>query len=869
MRKLLVFLLFSYSMFLFSTDVSGIQTGTWHLADSPYRVIGDIQIPAGEELIIEPGVLVQFNGGYRITALGMLHAQGTENDTIYFDRYPTYSGWWDQLRLEEETGAGYELSYCYIRGAETGVNSIDAPLHLHHSHLYGNMKGVHLFAIGNPSPPEVLIEHCRIANSVQNGIDIYENGNATIEYCEITGNGTGTQYRGAIQINIQSNGAVCSPLIQDNYIHDNQKQGITCTDMFSAGIINATIIDNEITGNLTGVYFYNCGGTLLDNMINDNFIPGDMNSGAGVMCYGSLSTPDIAGNFISGNYTALYIVNNANPCLGIADSTFPQQQGMNTFIENIDAGGNNNSIYVYNCSNSYTIMAENNTWDSEIYSEIADTITDGEDDPSLPIVDFMPVYQPQEEILSGTFSYTGSEVIQNWTLNLVSVNYSWDTETYPVEYGSFGFDLLPAGYYYLVITGYGEDDLIVSGTYGDYRFPDVLSINEENQYTNLEIEVTDQENTDYYYVPRLIEEGDITLYHLVEGSFYPVAQSLLYQNGDYLAYWGRPQYNDDGWFIEEFMPQDQVYIKNRNLQVGDTWEGLRLWGGDESVIFQYSVVARDTVQVAEQWLEAFTCSAIWGNTFFLEEDYAENIGVSARLNINQQNLLIAASQINTQTMELPDADPSFFPLALNYFSEWQLLINPLNPWNLRFARDAANQIILCWNPPDHSTFCNSYRLYANNQMIEEFDITQRQFPLPVAIEIDTEFFVTGYDGDSETESSNIIIWTVPADHKENNIPSAETSLHQNFPNPFYSSNMRNNITYISFSLAKDANAALHIYNSRGQKVKRLIHEELAAGDHLLCWDGTDNHNRKCASGVYFYKLTTPDKQLTRKLLLIN
>ena len=99
MRYLFIFFCLVYSLILNATDVSGIQTGTWDLANSPYTVIGDVEIPAGEELTIEPGVLVQFNGIFEICALGMLNAQGTENDTIYFDRFPTFSGFWDELRL--------------------------------------------------------------------------------------------------------------------------------------------------------------------------------------------------------------------------------------------------------------------------------------------------------------------------------------------------------------------------------------------------------------------------------------------------------------------------------------------------------------------------------------------------------------------------------------------------------------------------------------------------------------------------------------------------------------------------------------------------------------------------------------------------
>ncbi|MDP8211001.1 MAG: right-handed parallel beta-helix repeat-containing protein [Candidatus Stygibacter australis] len=868
MKYLLTFFLFINVLTLLATEVSGIQTGTWTLEDSPFVVIGEVQIPAGEELTIEPGVTVQFWGEWSITAEGMLNAQGTETDSIYFDRYPTYSGYWDELRLEQETGDGYELAYCYIRGANNGVNSIDAPLHIHNSHLDGNMTGIHLFAIGNPDPPDVLIEDCFIERSYENGIDIYENGNTTIQNCEITNNGMGTQYRGAIQINIQTNGAVCSPTIQDNYIHDNNKQGITCTDMFSAGTINVLIQNNQIIGNLTGVYFYNCGGTLLDNQIADNFIPGDMNSGAGVMCYGSLATPMITGNTITGNYTALYITNGANPYMGNAASANPLEQGMNTFQENIDANGVNNSVYVYNCSNTYTILAENNTWDSEDYDEIAITIHDGEDSPSLPIVDFDPIYAPPSTLLSGTFTYNGGYEMVNWTMYLISVNNSLDIEPFTLEYGSFELTEIPAGYYFLGLMGMSADGEIATGTYGDWRFPEVLTINESSQYTDLEIEVNDYDFQRYNYVPRVIQTGDITLYHFIEGGFYPQYQALLYQDGDYLKYWGKPQYDDNGWYIDEFTAPHSVYQKITNLAVGDTWESLRLYGEDESYIYQYTVTARDTIEYISEAHECFTTEAVHEDDMILET-FVNQIGITCRLSLNENNLLGLNSQLDLDNSILPQTEPSFLPITLDYFAYYPLYEEPLNPWDLKFAWGEDDQEILLWNPPDGNALFYTYRIYANDVMIAEIPVTERQFPVPLPIEITTDFYVTGFDGTSETEPSNTITWIVPTGDDNDQVPLNITQLSQNTPNPFSPDNSRSAVTRIAFNLAEDSPTSLAIYSCRGRKIKDLVNENLSAGNHEILWDGTTENGNPAASGIYFYKLNTAHTTISRKLLLLR
>ncbi|MCF7920707.1 MAG: T9SS type A sorting domain-containing protein [Candidatus Cloacimonetes bacterium] len=868
MRQLILIFLFINIVLISATDVSGIQTGTWNLADSPFTVVGDITIPAGEELIIEPGVLVQFWGMFGITAEGMLIAQGTENDSIYFVRYPTFQGYWDEIRLEQETGEGYEISYCFIRGADNGVNSIDALLHLHHCHLDANNTGVNLFAIGNADPPEVLIEDCLIENSILNGIDIYES-NPTIQNNEITNNGMGTQYRGAIQVNIQSDGCVCSPLIINNYIHHNQKQGITCTDMFSAGTISANIQNNILESNLTGVYFYNCSGILNNNQINDNFIPGDMNSGAGVMCYGSLATPVITNNTITGNYTALYIVNNANPCLGNSASMNPLEQGQNTFQDNIDAYGINNSIYVYNCANTYTILAENNTWDSEDFDEIAETIHDHDDVPSLPSVDFDPIYQPPLFLLSGTFNYDGIYVVENWTLAMVSVNYSWDTETYPLEYGSFEFTAIPAGYYYLVIEGRTGGDVVVSGTYGDFRFPEVLIVNESNQYTDLEIEVIDVIDQEFLYVARVFQEEDETLFHLVEGEHYPVSQMLLYQSGDFLKYYGRPVYGEDEWEIDSFLPGDYIYQKNLNLQVGDSWSALRLWGGDESVYLDYTVTARDTLEIGSELKEIFNLEAIWQQSFFFLEQFAAETGIITHLEVNPAELLENNFQLDYENLVLPPAPESFLPLALDYYALWNTQLLPENPWELRFACGIDDSPIILWNPAAASTNCQTYRIYANQEMLAELTVAEQQYPVPLPVTATTDFYVTGWNGSSETAPSNIVTWLVPTGQTADLIEQMQVSLQQNYPNPFIFNSSRNDGTKIDFCLPSADEVKLEIFNIRGEKIKTLIDECRNSGQFSEYWNGKNQRGELCATGIYFYRLSTPKEIISRKLILIR
>ncbi|MCK4627109.1 MAG: T9SS type A sorting domain-containing protein [Phycisphaerae bacterium] len=80
----------------------------------------------------------------------------------------------------------------------------------------------------------------------------------------------------------------------------------------------------------------------------------------------------------------------------------------------------------------------------------------------------------------------------------------------------------------------------------------------------------------------------------------------------------------------------------------------------------------------------------------------------------------------------------------------------------------------------------------------------------------------------------------------------------NYPNPF------NPATEISFTLPRAAEVRLEVFNVMGQKVTTLIDKQMNAGEHTCVWDGSD-----VASGVYFYRLETPDFVDTRKMVLMK
>jgi hypothetical protein len=90
-----------------------------------------------------------------------------------------------------------------------------------------------------------------------------------------------------------------------------------------------------------------------------------------------------------------------------------------------------------------------------------------------------------------------------------------------------------------------------------------------------------------------------------------------------------------------------------------------------------------------------------------------------------------------------------------------------------------------------------------------------------------------------------------------NLP-AKFALDQNYPNPF------NPETTIPFSLATRSQVRLEVYNVLGERVTTLVDEQLSAGSHTIRFNGNS-----LASGIYFYRLSTNDRQVSRKMMLVK
>jgi hypothetical protein len=92
------------------------------------------------------------------------------------------------------------------------------------------------------------------------------------------------------------------------------------------------------------------------------------------------------------------------------------------------------------------------------------------------------------------------------------------------------------------------------------------------------------------------------------------------------------------------------------------------------------------------------------------------------------------------------------------------------------------------------------------------------------------------------------------------VPELKCSV---YPNPF-SKNVN-----IQIENPKAERVDVSIYNIKGQLVKRIHERSLAQGSQAFVWNTDDSHLADKASGMYFLRIKTPDKVITKKMVRIN
>ena len=140
---------------------------------------------------------------------------------------------------------------------------------------------------------------------------------------------------------------------------------------------------------------------------------------------------------------------------------------------------------------------------------------------------------------------------------------------------------------------------------------------------------------------------------------------------------------------------------------------------------------------------------------------------------------------------------------------------------------------------------------------------QKIIPPWGTLETQPVLLLTDEDQNGVFEDTSVIAVTTDVEDEIGSTLPDTYMLTQNYPNPF------NPSTTIEYSLPVRSDVIIEILNVLGQRVKRLVDEEQAAGNYQVIWDSRNESGQRVATGIYFYRLTADGFTKTKKMLLLR
>jgi hypothetical protein len=278
--SLLMMMLLAATSHAATNITGGNVSGTWAITGSPYVVDGDITIPAGETLVVEAGVTIEFQSWYFLMVTGFLEAAGTVAEPILFTAPPPGPGQpgWRGVRFVNAPDGSF-MRHCIVEyGKVTAADPYDCG------------GGIYC-ENANPLISHTTIRNCRAS---RNGAGIYCRQSAPrIEYCTIVDNLVG-------------------------YLASGGGAGIGCVDS-APEIVDTMISGNQVsvfggfgpaTGVGAGLYLYNSDAVVTRTVISENIltVSGNVGSSArGAAVYCRLSEPRFVNCTLAHNQAGSYI----------------------------------------------------------------------------------------------------------------------------------------------------------------------------------------------------------------------------------------------------------------------------------------------------------------------------------------------------------------------------------------------------------------------------------------------------------------------------------------------------------------------------------------------------------------------------------
>jgi hypothetical protein len=152
-------------------------------------------------------------------------------------------------------------------------------------------------------------------------------------------------------------------------------------------------------------------------------------------------------------------------------------------------------------------------------------------------------------------------------------------------------------------------------------------------------------------------------------------------------------------------------------------------------------------------------------------------------------------------------------------------------------------------------------LFSNQHWAAKYSLSTSDTLTSMVMDNNFNVYVSGHHKRFLNNDRDMCIYkltsTVGIQPVSNTIPQ-EYKLTQNYPNPF------NPTTNINFSIPKEGNVKLSVFDVTGKEAVLLVNEALGAGEYKVDFNASG-----LTSGVYFYRLETAGFTDVKKMILVK
>jgi len=841
-------------------DVWGDQSGTWTRDNSPYNVIGEIRVPPESTLVIEPGVVVNFQGHYKfiVDNSATLLAVGTEADSIYFTTDDPHTGWHGIRFLSASSNS--QMTYCHLQyGKATGYGED------------GRGRAIYCSSSSPTISSSTITEN--YAEERGGGIYCY-NSDANITGNTVSSNSVSREelgYRGAGIYCEESDPVITSNTIEANHTSYNGG-GICLWYCGNASTIANNLIRNNSTVYGGGIYCKVSSPTIERNTISDNFA---VYAGAGINLF-DRSSPIVRENAITGNRTGAYGGG------GVACGTDACPLIENNFISgNISPEGGGGVFCQFGSSaiiTNNTIVGNRAGWGGGIHCKeanaeiIGNSVIGNNADFSgggIHSHNCSPTITHNCVIDNTAMRYGGgiscrfcNSAIAN---NTVSGNtaywgggglYTRDSSP-RVKNSIFWGDSAPeiqvdpSGYPTITYcdvqggwSGQGNisaDPLFVDPGAGDFHLQwGSPCIDTGDPNSAPDPDGTRADMGAFYFAHGIVFSPREFLFNLQLDTIAEKVLSLENVGDDSLFF---RLSSDIGWI--SFLPDSGYLAPDSSLDVSVTFDGTDLpLGPNKATIYLEAVTSNGTIHYE----------------------------ISVKVYIFSLEYTYVALYPDSLPIVIPPEGGSFNCWAQVYnssdflyrFDIWIDVTLPdgtthgprFKRENFRFRPRYSESRHLTQNVPAYAPpgeYSYNFKMGVFPDQVDyqdSFSFTKLEVGLLPDLARVTSWDLYGWDEE--------LVTYLGQGHDPKRLGPTEYSLSQNYPNPF------NATTTINYRLPADGYVSLEVYNVFGQKVATLVDETQEAGYESAVWDASS-----VSSGLYFYRLSAGDYTETRRMMLVK